>query len=54
MSAIKPFPNLPNPRLWARIGGKHLAFREVVPTTDKSQHLVSEVQLSDLVIQPKG
>ncbi len=54
VSAMKPFPNLPNPRLWVRIGGRDLDFREITAPTDKPQRLVYEVQLGDLVVQPKG
>jgi hypothetical protein len=54
VSAIKPFANLPNPRLWVRIGGRDLDFREITAASDKPQRLVYEVQLGDLVVQPKG
>lgn len=54
VSVMKPFPNLPNPRLWVRIGGRDLDFREITATSDKPQRLVYEVQLGDLVVQPKG
>jgi hypothetical protein len=53
VSVLKPFPNLPNPRLWVRIGGKDLDFREIT-ATEKPQRLVYEVQLGDIVVQPKG
>ncbi|VTT99771.1 signal peptide protein : Uncharacterized protein OS=Blastopirellula marina DSM 3645 GN=DSM3645_04530 PE=4 SV=1: PSCyt1: PSD3: PSD5: PSD4: PSCyt3: PSD2 [Gemmataceae bacterium] len=52
--ALKPFDPLPNPRLWVRIGGQDLDFREVTGTADKPQRLVYEVQIGDLVVQPKG
>jgi hypothetical protein len=54
ISVMKPFPNLPNPRLWVRIGGRNLDYREVTAVTDKPQRLVYEVQLGDLVVQTKG
>jgi len=54
VSVMKPFPNLPNPRLWVRIGGRDLDFREITAASDKPQRLVYEVQLGDLVVQPKG
>jgi hypothetical protein len=54
VSAMKPFPDLPSPRLWVRIGGKDLDFREVTAGADKPQRRVYEVQLGDLVVQPKG
>ncbi len=54
VSGMKPFPNLPNPRLWVRIGGKNLDFHEVTAVADKPQRLVYEVQLGDLVVQSKG
>ena len=49
-----PLPGVPNPRLWVRIGGQDLDFREITGTADKPQTLVYEVQLGDLVVQPKG
>ncbi len=54
VSAMKPFPTLPAPRLWVRIGGRDLDFREVTAASDKPQRLVYEVQLGDLVVQAKG
>ncbi|MCE9566512.1 MAG: DUF1592 domain-containing protein [Planctomycetes bacterium] len=54
ISVLKPFPNLPNPRLWVRIGGRDLDFREITAAANKPQRLVYEVQLGDLVVQPKG
>jgi mono/diheme cytochrome c family protein len=54
VSAFKPLPGLPNPRLWVRIGGRDLDFREITGTRDAPQKLVYEVQLGDLVVQPKG
>jgi hypothetical protein len=54
VSAMKPFQNLPNPRLWVRIGGRDLDFREITAAADKPQRLVYEVQLGDLVVQSKG
>ncbi len=54
VSAFKPLPNLPHPRLWVRIGGRDLDFAEVSATGDKPTRLVYEVQLGDLVVQPKG
>jgi hypothetical protein len=54
VSVMKPFKELPNPRLWVRIGGRDLDFREITATADKPHKLVYEVQLGDLVVQPKG
>jgi hypothetical protein len=54
VSVMKPFKELPNPRLWVRIGGRDLDFREITAPADKPQKLVYEVQLGDLVVQPKG
>lgn len=54
VSAFKPLPGLPNPRLWVRIGGRDLDFREITGTAAATQKLVYEVQLGDLVVQPKG
>ncbi len=54
VSAMKPMAGLPNPRLWVRIGGQDLDFREVTGTADEEQTLVYEAQLGDLVVQPKG
>lgn len=54
VSVMKPFKELPNPRLWVRIGGRDLDFREVTGTADKPHRLVYEVQLGDLVVQSKG
>jgi len=53
VSVIRPLPNLPNPRLWVRIGGQDLDFRELT-AKDKPERLVYEVQLGDLVVQSKG
>lgn len=53
VSVLRPLPNLPNPRLWVRIGGQDLDFRELT-TSDKTERLVYEVQLGDLVVQAKG
>lgn len=52
--AMKPVEKLPNPRLWVRIGGQDLDFREVTGTADAPQRLVYEVHLGDLVVQAKG
>ena len=52
--AMKPFEMLPNPRLWVRIGGANLDFREITGTAEKPQRLVYEVQIGDLVVQAKG
>ena len=54
VSAMKPMEGIPNPRLWVRIGGQDLDFREISGTADKPQKLVYEVQLGDLVVQSKG
>lgn len=54
VSAFKPLDGIPNPRLWVRIGGQDLDFREITGTLDKPQRLVYEVQLGDLVVQSKG
>jgi len=54
VSTFKPLDGLPNPRLWVRIGGQDLDFREITGTLDKPQRLVYEVQLGDLVVQSKG
>ncbi len=53
VSVMKPIKNVPNPRLWVRIGGRDLDFRELT-ATDKPHRLVYEVQLGDLVVQSKG
>ncbi|MBA4067551.1 MAG: hypothetical protein C0501_28350 [Isosphaera sp.] len=52
--AMKPYPTLPNPRLWVRVGGRDLDYCEVTGTADKPQRLVYEVQLGDLVVTGKG
>ncbi len=54
VSAFKPLDGLPNPRLWVRIGGQDLDYREITGTLDKPQRLIYEVQLGDLVVQSKG
>ena len=54
VSAMKPMDGLPAPRLWVRIGGQDLDFREITGTFDSPQKLVYEVQLGDLIVQPKG
>ena len=54
VSVMKPSDGIPNPRLWVRIGGRDLDFREVAGTREKPQTLVYEVQLGDLVVQSKG
>jgi len=54
VSVMKPVAGIPNPRLWVRIGGRDLDFCEITGTADKPQRLVYEVQLGDLVVQPKG
>ncbi|MBM3981922.1 MAG: DUF1592 domain-containing protein [Planctomycetes bacterium] len=54
VSAMKSMERLPNPRLWVRIGGRDLDFREITGTADKPQRLIYEVQLGDLIVQPKG
>lgn len=54
VSALKPMAGIPNPRLWVRIGGQDLDFREITAPADKPQKLVYEVQLGDLVVQAKG
>ena len=54
VSALKPVDGVPNPRLWVRIGGQDLDFREITGTADEPQKLVYEVQLGDLVVQSKG
>lgn len=53
-SAFHPMKGLPNPRLWVRIGGRDLDFREITAPADKPHELVYEVQLGDLTVQPKG
>lgn len=45
---------IPNPRLWVKIGGKDIDFREIVATFEKPTRLVYEVQLGDLIVQSKG
>jgi hypothetical protein len=54
VSAMKPIDGIPNPRLWVKIGGRDMDFREVTAPFEKPQHLVYEVQLGDLVVQSKG
>lgn len=54
VSVMKPIEGIPNPRLWVRIGGRDFDFREISASADKPQRLVYEVQLGDLVVQPKG
>ncbi len=65
VSAMKPMAGIPNPRLWVKIGGKDIDYREIrVPSPlaplpegegkSASERLVYEVQLGDLVVQSKG
>jgi hypothetical protein len=54
VSAMKPMPGLPSPRLWVRIGGKDIDYREITASFDRPERLVYEVQLADLVVQAKG
>lgn len=54
VSAMKPFPGIPNPRLWVRIGGKDLDYREITATPEKPERLVYQVLVGDLAVQAKG
>ncbi|MBA4065763.1 MAG: hypothetical protein C0501_18995 [Isosphaera sp.] len=54
VSAMKPVAGIPNPRLWVRVGGLDIDFREVTGMPDKPQHLVYQVHLGDLAIPSKG
>ncbi len=54
VSALKPMAGIPNPRLWVKIGGKDIDFREITASFEKPTRLVYEVQLGDLIVQSKG
>jgi len=54
VSAYKPVAGVPHPRLWVRIGGRDLDYREITGALDKPQRLVYEVQLGDSIVQAKG
>jgi hypothetical protein len=54
VSAMKPMAGIPNPRLWVKIGGKDIDYRDVTAAFEKPTRLVYEVQLGDLVVQSKG
>ncbi len=54
VSALKPMTGIPNPRLWVKIGGKDIEFREITASFEEPTRLVYEVQLGDLIVQSKG
>lgn len=54
VSAMKPFANIPAPRLWVRIGGKDLAYEEITGTLEQPQRFVYTIHLADAVVQAKG
>ncbi|HSI32035.1 MAG TPA: DUF1592 domain-containing protein [Tepidisphaeraceae bacterium] len=54
VAAVKPFPNLPNPRLWVEFGGQDFDYGEVTGTLEKPQELVYEAQLDELPSSSKG
>jgi hypothetical protein len=54
VAAVKPFPNLPNPRLWVEAGGQDLDYAEVTGTVEQPQELVYEIQLDELPGSSKG
>ncbi|HYE20275.1 MAG TPA: DUF1592 domain-containing protein [Tepidisphaeraceae bacterium] len=54
VAAVKPFPNLPSPRLWVEVGGQDFDYHEVTGTLEKPEELVYEVQLDELPAGRRG
>jgi len=54
VSVMKPFENIPNPRLWVDVGGVEIDFREITAEFGKPLKLTYEVQIDDLAVQGKG
>lgn len=53
VSAYKPLPGLPNPRLWIEVAGKDIDYRELTQELDQPHELHYQIQLDDLAIESR-